>query len=76
MLFLLAIEPLYLLFCHAQNTAALKPLHGNEVRFRMSLYADDVAMFITSMAQYLTMTRHILKIFGEASGLIMNMAKT
>jgi hypothetical protein len=46
MLFLLAIEPLHMVFRYAQNSGALSYLHDNCAKFRMSLYADDVAVFI------------------------------
>jgi hypothetical protein len=42
----------------------------------MSLYADDAAVFIKPSAQDLAVTRQILKLFGEASGLITNLEKT
>jgi hypothetical protein len=42
----------------------------------MSLYADDVAVFIKPTTQDLLMIKHILQIFGEATCLITNMDKT
>jgi hypothetical protein len=42
----------------------------------MSLYADGATVFIKPTAQDLTMTRLILKLFREASGLITNLKKT
>jgi hypothetical protein len=47
MLFLLAMEPLHKLFHYAQNTGALSYLHPNCAGFRMSLYVDDAAVFIS-----------------------------
>jgi hypothetical protein len=76
MLFILAMEPLHLLFRYAQNTGALSFLHGSCARFRMSLYANDAAVFIKPTTQDLLMTKHILQIFGEATCLITNMDKT
>jgi hypothetical protein len=76
MLFLLAMEPLHLLFQWAQQLGVLNPLQGCCTKFRMSMYADDAAVFINPTPQDLRATRHILKIFGEASGLVANLDKT
>jgi hypothetical protein len=42
----------------------------------MSLYADDATVFINPLASDLLVTRQILRVFGEASGLITNLEKT
>jgi hypothetical protein len=76
MLFLLAMEPLHMLFHHAQSSGTLSFLHQNCANFRMSLYADDAAVFIHPTARDLATTKHILQIFGDASGLITNLDKT
>jgi hypothetical protein len=44
--------------------------------FRMSLYVDDVALFIRSTEQDFLITNHILSISAEASGLVTNLSKT
>jgi hypothetical protein len=46
LIFLLAMEPLHLLFRYAYNSGALSFLHDNCASFRISLYADDTAVFI------------------------------
>jgi hypothetical protein len=46
MLFLLAMEPQYMLFRHAQNSRILSFLHQNCAYFIVSLYADDATLFI------------------------------
>jgi hypothetical protein len=71
MLFLLAM-----LFQHAQLMGALGFLYGSCARFRVSLYAYHAAVFINPTSQDLCTTLLILKIFGQASGLITNMEKT
>jgi hypothetical protein len=76
MLFLLAMEPLHMLFHHAQSSGTLSFLHQNCANFRMSLYADDAAVSIHPTARDLATTKHILQIFGDASGLITNLDKT
>jgi hypothetical protein len=49
---------------------------SSSVTFRVSLYADVVALFINTSHSDLQATNFILKIFTEASGLDTNMAKT
>jgi hypothetical protein len=48
MLFLLAIEPLHLLFQKAQQLGALSKLQGCKATFRMSMYANDVVVFVNT----------------------------
>jgi hypothetical protein len=76
MLFLLAMEPLYMLFQKAQQCGLLGDLSQNCLRFRTSLYADDAAIFIQPSPQEFRVTTSILQIFAEASGLITNLSKT
>jgi hypothetical protein len=76
MLFLLAMEPLHRLFQEAQSVGALQQFHKHSSRFRVSLYADDAAVFIKPTSQDFETTKFILEIFGQASGLITNMEKT
>jgi hypothetical protein len=61
-------------FYHAESNGALQPLHQSYDRFKMSLYADDAIDFINPTAQ--DQTNFIFQIFGECSGLIINMEKT
>jgi hypothetical protein len=76
MLFLLAMELLYLLFQYVQSMGALSFLHGSCARFRVSLYVSDATVFINPSSQDLYTTMLILRIFGQASGLVTNMEKT
>jgi hypothetical protein len=55
---------------------ALSFLHGSCAHFRVSLYADDAAVFINPSSQDLYTTMLILRIFGQASSLVTNMEKT
>ncbi|KAE8781679.1 hypothetical protein D1007_45073 [Hordeum vulgare] len=43
---------------------------------RLSIYANDVALFIRPSAQDMSFVRNALHIFGEASGLKVNYAKS
>jgi hypothetical protein len=43
---------------------------------RVSLYADDLVLFVSPIEQDLTVLRTMLQIFGEASGLFSNLDKS
>jgi hypothetical protein len=43
---------------------------------RISLYADNAALFIDPTKDDLIVTYHIMSIFAQASGLVTNMGKT
>jgi hypothetical protein len=76
MIFLLPMEPLCLLFQRAQHLGLLHTLQRCDENFKMSLLTDDATIFINLTTNELRATRYILKIFGEASGLITNLDKT
>jgi hypothetical protein len=73
MLFLLAMEPLYLLFKAAQEAGILGRLPSVCNSFRVALYADDAALFICPTKEDFLTTNCILQIFAEVSGLNTNM---
>jgi hypothetical protein len=75
MLFLLTTEPLHMLFQKAQEVGLLSMLSKECDRFRVSLYAHDVALFIKFIERDLKVTIEIMSIFAAASGLFTNMAK-
>jgi hypothetical protein len=76
MLFLLAMEPLHRPFKKAQDMGLLSSLSKGCDSFRVSLYADDAAVFIKPTQHDLKVTIDIMTMFAEASGLFTNMAKT
>jgi hypothetical protein len=76
MLLLLAIEPLHRLFKKAEQMGLLTKIGKCCEIFRLSLYADDAALFIKPTAHDLDMASYILEIFAAASGLKTNMGKT
>jgi hypothetical protein len=69
MLFILVMDVLNSLTLKAQERGLLQPLlrHGNGQR--ISLYADDVVLFLQPNREEITVVMVILRIFGEASGL-------
>jgi hypothetical protein len=76
MLFILVMDVLCYSIKKAVYDGLLKPLTENSVHNRISLYADDVVIFLHPVALDLEITMDILRIFGEASGLKTNMAKS
>jgi hypothetical protein len=71
MIFILEMDFLTLLFHQAEDTGLL---NGLEIPHRISLYADDMVVFIKPEIEIAAATE-ILNIFGEASGLRTNFAK-
>jgi hypothetical protein len=76
MLFILVMDVLNSLFTKAEELGLLQPLTRGNIGQRISLYADDVALFIRPIEQELDLTIKILEIFGEASGLRTNFQKS
>jgi hypothetical protein len=76
MLFLLVMEPLHMFFQNAQEFGLLSNLSKECDRFRVSLYADDAALFIKPIEKDLNATIEIMSIFAATSSLFTNMAKS
>src|SRR6185503_10898559 len=74
MLFILVMDVLNSLFLKAEAEGLLLPLLSTGQR--MSLYADDVALFIRSEEDDLQITKNLLQVFEEASGLRTNLQKS
>lgn len=72
MLFILVMDVLNWIVSLAARDGLLHPLSNRPIQHRMSLYADDVALFLHPAAEYINLTLDILQIFGEASGLRTN----
>jgi hypothetical protein len=62
------------LFVKADSEGLLSPLLANGNR--LSLYADDIALFIRSNGEDLQLTKSMLQLFGEAAGLQTNLQKS
>jgi hypothetical protein len=75
MLFTVAIAPLHWLFNKAALSGALSPLRLPPSQLRVSLFADDAALFISPTAADIATTKSILSTFGQASGLVANIQK-
>lgn len=75
MLFILAMEPLQRLFELASDHAILTKLGPQAATLRTSMYADDAALFLNPDKHGIAAAKAILNIFGEASGLKINVQK-
>lgn len=76
MLFIIAIDPLQRLFDRATEAGILSPIRSSAAKLRVSLYADDAAIFIKPVQQELVAVQEILQVFGNATGMITNISKT
>ena len=76
MLFILVMDVLCLLFAKAEETGLLQQLSNRKKLHRISIYADDVALFLLPTQNDISTTLDILNIFGNASGLHNNVQKS
>jgi hypothetical protein len=76
MLFVLVMEVLDSMFPKADSWLLFQSLGVREVPFRTSLYANNMAIFISPCMQDIQLTRGILDIFHKASGLACNLSKS
>ena len=60
----------------AVEESMLSPVGGCTAIQRVSIYADDVVIFLKPIVQDLVMVRGLLQCFGEASGLRVNYQKS
>lgn len=76
MLFILAMEPLQRLLQLATDDGMLSPINHRAAVLRVSLYADDAAIFMNPEKEEITIISELLKVFGHASGLTVNIARS
>ncbi|XP_073363209.1 uncharacterized protein [Aegilops tauschii subsp. strangulata] len=76
MLFILTMEPLQRLFEFATSRGVLVPLAQVGMRKRLPIFADNVALFVKPILMDLAVCQCIFELFGEASGLRINMNKS
>jgi hypothetical protein len=60
----------------AESYGLLQPLLRRGIGQRISLYADDVVLFMHPVRSDLETVKQVLMVFGEASGLVTNLAKS
>jgi hypothetical protein len=76
MFFILVMDVLRYMITKATSEGLLLPLSSQGLQHRMSIYADDVALFLHPESGDITTTMDILNLFGEASGLKTNLQKS
>jgi hypothetical protein len=69
------MEVLNTLFAEADRRAQLTPLPGNMIKFRTSIYTDDLVIFLAPSTLDFTCVRQLLELFTGASGLSTNLEK-
>jgi hypothetical protein len=75
-LFILAIDPLQCILSIATQHSILSPIHSRSICCRISLYTDDAGIFVNHVKDELRAITAILDVFGKASGLVTNTAKS
>jgi hypothetical protein len=76
MLFILVMDVLGYMFKKASEEDLLQPLARRALQHRLSLYADDVVIFLQPSAADIGVTLDILQLFGHTSGLQTNIQKS
>src|SRR6185436_2522142 len=76
MLFILVMDVLCHLVKKAADEQLLQPLARRALQHRISLYADDVVLFLRPSAGDIEITLDILQLFGNASGLTTHLQKS
>jgi hypothetical protein len=76
MLFILVMDVLGWLISKAELENLLQPLSSRPLQHRVSLYADDVIMFLHPKESNIQIVLKILEIFGESLGLKTNIQKS
>ena len=70
------MDPLHRLLSRATDLDLLRKVGGRLLRFRVSMYADDAAVFIKPTKKDLDNFTEILKEFGNTTGLHTNINKS
>jgi hypothetical protein len=76
MLFVLVMECFNAMIKVADSRGLFCPLRPRSIKQRVSLYADDVVVFLSPVVLDLVMIRAILDLFRQASGLATNINKS
>ena len=75
-LFVIAIDPLQRIMELAIEMGALTKLRGKSPHLRISMYADDAALFVAPLQDDIRTLANILNSFGEVTGLKTNFQKS
>ena len=75
MQFILVMDVLNSLIEKASNEGLLQPLSTRSIHNHVSLYANDVVLFLHPVATDLHLVDDVLQLFGTATGLKTNIQK-
>jgi hypothetical protein len=75
-LFILAIDMLQYVLKSATDRGLLSPLRDRTTRIILSLYADDAVVFVNPIKQEVDLIMDIMRRFGDATGLRINVNKS
>lgn len=73
MLFIMAVDPIQSHFQRAAHVGLLRLIHTRNGSFWLSLYPDDLAVFANPDKEEPCVIIGILRCFGDASGLLVNL---
>ena len=76
MLFILVMDVLNWMVTRASEASLLQALSRRPIQHIISLYADDVALFLRPAAEDISLTLSMLQLFGDAYGLKTNVQKS
>jgi hypothetical protein len=76
MFFILVMDVLGHLVMAAEVEGLLQSLTSISLNHRISIYVDDVVLFLRPLSQDIRMVLDILQLFGDASGLRNNVQKS
>jgi hypothetical protein len=76
MLFIMVMDVLNSMVCKAVEMGYLQLLLRRGHGQRISLYADDVVIFLQSRRDELALTKELLRTFRNATGLVTNISKS
>jgi hypothetical protein len=75
-LFVITVKVLTKLVVKAAEEGFLSNIRGCSLQQRLSIYADDVALFVKPSVCDLVTVKELLRIFSNASGLMVNYTKS
>jgi hypothetical protein len=76
MMFILVMDALNLMFCKADELGLLQPISSRCIQHRISLYVDDVILFLRASANGINLALRLLNLFGDATRLRTNIQKS
>ncbi|KAM0877047.1 hypothetical protein ACQ4PT_035764 [Festuca glaucescens] len=76
LLFDIVMDSLEKLIATTDRHGSLQQIGRRPIPHRLSMYADDVVLFISPLANDIAMIKKLLQTFGAATGLCVNFAKS